>query len=73
MLRVTMAMQTDDRGGLVISWGDGWRDSGKTQRLQSAWPSASRERSSTPTTLAVRGGDFCTFNAEQVRSFLVSD
>ena len=32
MLRVTMAMQTDDGGGLVITR---WRrDSGKAQRLQ---------------------------------------
>ena len=61
MLRVTMAMQTDDRGGLVITR---WRrDSGKTQRLQRL---AKRVEAFFNTDdLGCEGGGFCTFNANR--------
>ena len=69
MLRVTMAMQTDDRGGLVITR---WRrDSGKTQRLQRL----AKRVEAFPNTDDV-GCERCRFlyvQREQVGSFLVSD
>ena len=64
-----MAMQTDDRGGLVITR---WRrDSGKTQWLQRL---ANRVEAFFNTDdLGCEGGRFLHIQREQVRSFLVSD